>query len=182
MKNKKAQSVFNIYKLMIIALLVVLFFGGLIYIMGKINDVFLEVGLNNEQYAGGETYVNLTQASESTIGKLNDSIQSLRIVAFAYIIGLAVSIILTNAMMKLNPIWFFAYIVISVLAVIFAPTISNAYEDILLGGAFDGIYNTFTTSNYFILNLPVFIMVVGLLGGIFLFINFLRLGNETMIR
>lgn len=180
--NKKAQSQFNIFSFMIIAFLVVVFFGGLIYTMGKINDVFTEVGIANEKHSGNEMWVNMTQASEHIFGQLNTSIQSLKLVAIVYILGLGVVIIVTNALMRIHPLFFFAYILIALLAVIFAPTISNAYETLLESNIFEGTLAGFSASNFLLLNLPSVVMIVSVLGGVFLFINLIRTGGEETLR
>ena len=145
---------------MIASVLAVVMFAGLIYTMGIINDVFKEVGVANEVNAGNVGYVNMSKASDDIFGQINQSIQALRMVALVYILGLAVIIMVTNALMKMNPLWFFAYILICLLAVIFAPTISNGYEVLLNSGVFDGELQTFSTSNVIILNLPLVVMIV----------------------
>lgn len=173
-KRKKAQTQFSIFYFIIIAFVVVVFFAGLIYVMGLINNVMHNVGLANEVNAGKPAYVNMTQASDQIFGQVNVSIQALRMVAIVYILGLACTIIITNGLVKIHPIWFFAYILIALLAVIFAPTISNAYESLLNAGIYDGQLSTFTASNFILLNLPTVTLIVSVLGGVFLFIQLLR--------
>jgi hypothetical protein len=193
--NNKAQNSFNIFSFMIVSVLAVIFFAGLIYSFGIINSTMHQVGVMNDQNhqsnftfpcpdnssntCQGSTYVNMTQASDEIFGQLNTSIQSLRMVAIVYILGLAVCIIITNSLIKVNPIWFFAYVLICLLAVIFAPTISNAYYSLLLDSNFmNGTLQTFSASNYIILNLPIVVLVVSVAGGIFLFLNNLRSENQ----
>ena len=178
MKNKKAQSQFSIFTFMITAFLVVVFFGGLIYAMGLINNVMMEAGLSNEVNSGNPMYVNMTRAAQQTFGQVNQSIQALRMVALVMILGLAVIMIVTNALVKIHPLFFFAYILLCLLAVIFAVPISNAYETLLQSGIYDGILTSFSASNFFLLNLPIVVMVVSVLGGIFLFISMIRSSSE----
>lgn len=193
--NSKAQTTqFNIFTFMITALIIVLFFGGLIYVMGILNDVFHDVGVANDAVSHKtytvpcldnssatctiSTYVNMTEAGDNIFGQLYDSILALRIVAIMYILGMAVIIIVTNALIKVHPIWFFAYILLSLFAVIFAPQISNTYEILLASDIYDGGLNSFTTANWIILNLPIVVMFISIFGGIFLFINIIRTGGE----
>lgn len=177
--DKKAQTTFNIFTFMIFAFLVVLLLGGLIYAQGLIYNVFQDVGLHNEQNANSSGYVNLTLVNEQTFGQVNQSIQALRLVALMMILGEAVSIIVTNAMMKVNPIWFFAYILISLLAIIFSVPIANAYETLLSSNIYNGGLISFTTANWLILNLPILVMFISLAGGVLLFINIIRQPGET---
>ena len=179
MKNKKAQNTFNIFTFMITAFLIVVFFASLIWVMGMINDVFHEVGVKNDQNSGGGIYVNMTQASDDIFGKVNDSIQALRMVSIMYILGLGAIIIVTNALQKRHPIWFFAYMLIALLAIVFAPTISNAYENLLNSRIMDGTLSTFTASNFILLNLPTVVLVISILGGVFLFIQLIRTEDRS---
>jgi hypothetical protein len=182
MKNK-AQTQFNLFTFMIFSLLVVVFFGGLIYAFGLINDVMHQTGvINDRTYVNGSIYVNMTQASDNIFGKVNESIQALRMVAIVYILAMAVIIILTNAFMKVHPIFFFPYILICVLAVILAVPISNAYETLLNSNIYDGGLSSFEFANYLLANLPTLVLIVGVLGSIFLFINLIRGGYEQTLQ
>lgn len=192
--NKKGQlsqlGTFNIFQFMILSFLCVVLFGGLIWISGTLNTTMNQVGvmndknprtnftfpcLNNQsEICSGSTYVNMTQASDATFGQMNQSIQSLRMVAIVYILSLAVCIIITNFLQKMHPLWFFAYMLIAMLAIIFAPTISNAYESLLNSGIYDGTLSSFTASNFILLNLPMIVMFISVIGGIGLFVNLLR--------
>jgi len=174
--------VFNIYYFIVVAFLVVVFFAGLIYVMGLINGVFQQVGLANEVNAGKVGYVNMSLAADQTIGVINNSIQSLKMVALVYILCLAISIILTNALLKIHPLFFFPYVLIVILGVIFAAPISNAYETLLNSGIYNGGLTSFTGSNFILLNLPAFVLGIGMIGGIFLFISLLKHDAEPTIR
>jgi hypothetical protein len=178
-EDKRAQfSVFSIFTFIISALLVVLLFGGWIYITGLLNTTFHDVGVLNEGNAGQAGYTNMTLAADQTFGVMNNGIQALRMVAAVYILALAVCIIITNALIKLHPMWFFAYMLISFLAIIFSAPISNAYQTLLASGIYGGGLTQFTLSNFVLLNLPTLVMFITIFGGIFLFINMLRAGNE----
>ena len=190
--NKKAQFLpaFNIFTFMIFAFLVVLVFGGWIYIMGFLNDIFSQVGLANDANPAmnysmpcinnasatctGNSYTNMTLAAQQTFGVLNNSIQSLRMVALVYILALACVIIVTNALVKVHPLFFFAYILICALAVLLAPMISNAYETILASNIYAGGLSGFVAANWILAELPTIVMVISVPGGIFLFTNIIK--------
>jgi len=181
--NKKAQlSSFSIFTWMITAFLAVVLFAGLIWTMGVLNDVFTEVGLNNEARAGQPGYTNMSLASEQIWGSAYESIQALKLVAITYILALGASIVIIGFLERKHPFLFFVYMLIVLLGIIFAPTISNAYEELLGSGIFDGGLVEFTASNFILLNLPVFVLIIGGLGGIGLFINLVRGGGEGEIR
>jgi len=177
-KDKKGQATFGVFNWMIVAFLTVILFAGLIYAMGLINGIMHQVGVQNDKQAGSPLWVNLTQASDATFGQVNSSIQALRMVAIVYILGLAVLVIVANAMQKIHPIYFFAYILICLLAVIFSVPISNAYNTLMTTNIYGGLLNGFAASNFLLLNLPVVTLFIAVLGGIFLFINLIKTGTE----
>lgn len=183
MKNKRGQlSSFSIFTWIITAFLAVVFFASLIWVMGLLNDVFTQVGVANEVNAGNPMYTNMTLASEQIWGSAYESIKALRMVSIVYILALAMGIVVVGFLEKKHPFLFFVYILITLLAVIFAPTISNAYEELLSSGIFGGELLNFGTSNFIILNLPVFVLIIGVLGGIGLFINLIRSDSIGEIR
>ena len=177
--NKRAQfSQFNIFTFMIVAFLTVVFFAGLIYVQGLLKNTFDEVGLANEVNSGNPMYVNMSLASEQIWGQAYNSILALRMVSIVYILCLGFSIIIVGFLEKKHPFLFFVYILIAVLAVIFAPTISNAYETLLGSGIYAGELNNFNASNFILLNLPTIVLVISIIGGILMMINLIRVGGE----
>ncbi len=183
MKSKKGElTSFNIFTFIITAFLAVVLFAGLIYTMGLLNDVFTEVGVINEKNAGSDLYVNMTLASQQIWGQAYESIQALRIVAITYILSLAIGIIIVGSLERKHPFLFFVWLLVSLLGIIFSPLVSNAYEELLNSGIFGGELLNFTASNAILLNLPTVVMVITVIGGIFLFINLIRTGNEGELR
>ena len=194
MKKKAQLSSFSIFTFMITAFMIVVFFAGLIWVMGQLNTVFTDVGVMNEQISretyyfpcvdnpsatcSMNTYTNMSEASEIIWGQAYTSIQALRMVAIVYILSLGVGIILIGFLERKHPLLFFVYILLTLLAVLFAPTISNAYENLLETGIFNNELQNFTASNYILLNLPVIVLIIGVLGAIGLFINLIRSGDD----
>lgn len=179
-EDEKGQgSVFNIFTFIIVALVAVVFFAGLIYVQGLMYNVLHDVGVANDA-SGSGLKVNMTYAADATFGVVNQSIQSLRMVAMVYLMCMAVTIIITNALMKVHPLFFFVYILIVLLAVIFAAPISNAYYTLVNSDIYGGdLLPSFTGANWVLYNLPLITLIIGILGGIFLFINILRTEPEV---
>lgn len=183
-EDKRAQmnfSVFNIFTFMIVCFMAVVLFGGLIYVSGLLNDVFLDVGLKNEGNAGRPGYTNLTVAAQNTFGKMDSSIQALRLVAITLIFSELMFFVLALSFQRAHPAMFFVYILIIFLAVMLAAPISNSYESLLGSNIYEGNLQSFTGANWFLLNLPIVVLLAGILGAIFLFINIMRSGNEQVI-
>jgi hypothetical protein len=182
--DKRGQlnlSQFNIFTIMIGIFVAVILFGTLIYVSGVMNTAFLNIGLANEVNSGRPGYVNMTQASQDTFGQLNNSIQALRLVAITMIFGEFIIFIAFLGFSRKHPILFIVWIFIVFLAVMLAAPISNSYEEILQSNALDGIFSTFTGANWVLLNLPLFNLLVGILGGIFMFINIVRDGGQLTL-
>lgn len=180
--NKRAQfGTFSVFTWMITAFLAVVLFAGLIYIMGILNDVFTQVGLENEKNAGQPGYTNISLATEQIWGQADESIQALKLVAIVYILALGVAIVIVGFLERKHPFLFFVYMLIVLLGIIFAPTISNAYEDLLGSNIFDGGLIEFTAANFILLNLPVFVLIIGFGGAIGLFINLVRGGRQDSL-
>ena len=176
--NKKAQlSSFSPIMWMITAFLAVVLFAGMIYTMGILNDVFAQVGLENEKNAGQPGYTNMSKAAEDIWGQADESIQSLKLVAITYILSLGASIVIIGFLQRKHPFLFFVYMLIVLLGVIFAPTISNAYEELLVSDIFDGGLVEFTAANHILLNLPIYVLIIGFGGALGLFIGLVR-GND----
>lgn len=178
--NDAFLTVFNWFTFLVVAFLAIILFAGLIYVMGLINGAMHNAGLSNEVNAGKPGYVNMTQISDNTFGKVNESIQGLRLVALTLIFSLIVGNIIVNFLVKVHPVWFFVYVLIVIFAVLLAAPISNAYQSILNDPTvFGGILPTFNGANWVMINLPIVVAVAGILGGVFLFVNVVRSPNES---
>src|SRR3990167_4953610 len=143
-------------------------FEGLIYAQGLIFNIMHDVGVKNEVNAGNPGYANMTYAADLTFGTLNNSIQALKMVSLVFILRWFVCTLIASALVRLNPLWFFAYILINILAIILAVPISNAYEKLLQSNIYDGGLLSFTASNFILLHLPMFVLALGTFGVILL--------------
>ena len=148
--------------LMVIALVAVLFFAGWIYANNLLTTELLNADSAN---------VNITEATESTFVKINDSLALLRWVAAAIIFGSIIAIMVSNFLVKAHPLFFVPYILFMIISIIFSAYISNAYEDLLTTGILASTLQTFSFANFFFLNLPVWITIIGFMGGILLFVG-----------
>lgn len=184
-KDKRGQvgfSSFNIFTVIIVTFMAAIMMAGMIYTFGLLNDSFIQIGAQNEGNAGMAGYANLTLAAQNTFGQANSGIQSLRLTALCLIFSMFLGTFVVNAMMRIHPVFFFVYILICGLAIIFSVPISNTYELLLHANTFNGVLVSFTGVNWIILNLPIITSFVGVIGGIFMFINILRSGNEEVLR
>lgn len=184
-KDKRGQmqfSVFNLFLIGIVAFLAVVLFAGYIYVMGILNTTFHTIGVGNEGNSGQPGYVNLTNAADVTFGQVNQSIQGLRLVAICLIFAEMLAFIFMSGLVRIHPFFFIVYIFIVILAVIFAAPISNSYESLMQQQLYEGLLASFTGSNWLLMNLPLIIAVVGVIGGIFMFVNIITNGNQGVLQ
>lgn len=179
--NGQYDLIFSPFRIAIVAFLVLVLFGGLIYATGLINDQFNAIGLQNEVNSGLPGYVNLTQAAQNTFGQFNNSIQALRMVAITLIFSEILLMVVFASFKKIHPVLFIVWVFIVFLAVLLAAPIANAYETLLQGNIYNGLLQTFTGGNWFVLNLPLMIAVVGFLGAILMFINIRNGGGQDSL-
>lgn len=117
---------------------------------------------------------NATSIVDDTFGKVVVAYQSLKWITFMLIFGFAMSILMTNFLVKTNPIYFVPYTIILVIAVIVSVPLSNTYETIyqnpLLAESFSGFWG----ATWIFLNLPIWVSVIGMIAGALMFINAIR--------
>ncbi len=166
-KMNKKGAITDLILWLIISFVVVIFLG--VWTFG-FNILSTELG--NAQ--SGSDLVNISEAAAATFGQVNSAMPGLRIVAFVIIFALAISIFISNALIKANPVFFIVYVLITVVSVIFAAILSNAYEELLMNDVFGATLLEFTASNHILLNFPLYTTIIGLFGAVFLFAGVLR--------
>lgn len=166
-KNKQA-AISDMFLLMIAGFLFVLLAGAFILAFGIVTTNLIAIDTG-----AGEP--NISNAASITFGNINVAIQQLRWWTFALIIGFAISIFVSNFLIRINPVFFIFHIMITIIAVVVAIIISNAYEVVYTSPTtFGATLQSFTGSSWMLLNLPILITVIGVLGGIFQFIGITR--------
>lgn len=165
--NKKGSAIDAVIWI-IIAFIVVMFFGVWVYMHGTLTNVLTTIPSTDPN-------VNISQAAVDTFGQVDASLgTSLRFMSYAILFALMLSIFIANYLTKANPIFFVVYVFTTIAAVIASVFISNAYETLLTNSLIGATLLTFKVSNFIMLNLPVWATVIGLVGAVFLFINVTR--------
>ena len=119
--------------------------------------------------------VNVSQAGEDVFGQVNTGLGVWYWAVGAIVLALFISVFVSNFLIKSHPVFIVPYILIVIVAVIFSVVISNAYESAVLGNSLFGAEaSNFGGSNFIFLNLPIWTTVLGMLGGVFLFIGIIR--------
>jgi len=167
MKNKKA-SMIDIIILMIIAFAVVMFFGLWVFGFNMVTEELTSIESNSDS-------VNISDAAEKTFGQINDAqTPGLHILAYVIILSMGLSILISNFLVKGNPVFLVVYILVVIAAIMGSVYISNQYEEFLQNEIFGSTLADFGGGSFLLLNLPVLVTIIGLLGAIFLFMGIIR--------
>jgi len=118
---------------------------------------------------------NTTQVINQTIGKVNNAYQSLYWISIFLIIGMVLSIFIGSYLVTTKPIFFIPYFFITIIAIIVSVGISNAYELIIADKTLSSAFEGFVGSNFIMLHLPTWIAIIGVVGGIIMFV---RMGSK----
>jgi len=163
-KINKKGDILSIIVLIAVIMVVVLFFAGFQYAFNEVTEKM--TGLDITVFGR-----NVTTTADDTFGKINSAMAGLRWVALAIFVAMVLAIFISSFLVKAHPVFFIVYILMTVVAVIFAVPVSNTYETLLSSGPLAGTLMSYGAMNYILLHLPMVIAVVGIAGAIFLFIG-----------
>lgn len=117
---------------------------------------------------------NWTQEVETHIGGVNTAYNTLPWLSFTLIIFMIVAIFIGSIGVNTHPVFFIAYIFVTIVAVVVAVPMSNAYETLYNDGTLHSTFTKFEMTNFVFANLPLVITVVGLVGGTIMVIRLIR--------
>jgi len=154
---------------MALAFITVLFFAVWVYgfniVTNKISGIDTAIGSN-------ETVGSI---GTSTFGKINSQqTTGLHILAFVMIFMSAISILISHFIIKSHPVFFVVYLFVIIGAVMGATLISNVYEGLMDSGVLATTLEGFSGASFIMLNLPLWVITIGIFGSIFLFAGILR--------
>jgi hypothetical protein len=152
---------------MIVAV-IILFVSGLFIHMGLRVQDQLDESMAGMQTPGGTNYTEITGA---TFGDVNIAYSSLYWISILLIVGMIFSIFIGSYMVTTRPIYFVPYLFIVIIAVFVSVGISNAYQEVLENPTLASTFAGFIGSNYIMFNLPIWIVVIGFVGGIIMFVR-----------
>jgi len=164
--NKRGQ--FTDLFLFLIVSLIILFVSGLFIYMGvKVNTQL------DESLAGREAgdNVNYTQIKDATFGNVNVAFSSLYWLSILMIVGMMIAIFMGSYLVTTRPIYFVPYIFIVIIAILVSTGISNAYQTISQTPELASTFAGFVGSNFIMYYLPLWMAVIGFVGGIIMFVR-----------
>ena len=170
-KNKKG-GFSDLFIFMIFAFVIVLISVVWIYLSGlteeRLQETMGDMDLHDTQ---GN---NASQVITNTMGATATSFLALQWITVFLIGGMMLSILIGSYLVTTKPIFFIPYLFIVIIAIVVAVPMSNAYETLMNTEMLAPTFLGFTGANWIMLNLPVWIAIIGITGGI---IMFSRLGK-----
>lgn len=121
---------------------------------------------------------NASQVISNTVGVTNTSFTALRWITVFLIGGMILSIFIGSFLVTTKPIFFIPYLFVVIIAIIVSVPMSNAYETLMSEPTLSNTFTGFLGANWIMLNLPVWITIIGITGGI---IMFSRMGRRESI-
>jgi len=163
----------DLFIFMIVALVVVLISVVFIYIGNQTHDQLQSsLGTMDLHDTQGN---NASQVITNTVGSTNTTFQALHWIAVFLIAGMIISIFIGSYLVTTKPIFFIPYIFITIIAIVVSVPISNTYEVLMSNATLSSTFAGFTGASWIMLNLPIWITIVGFGGGI---IMFARMGKR----
>lgn len=165
--NKKA-SIIDPIVAMILSFILVVICGVVWYAVGEVNT-----GLENAAPMIQEKmpYVNVSETITNTVGAVLVAYETFTWITVMLIFGYFLSVLISAFLVKTHPVWFVAYILVTVLAVILSVPISNTYEELVTNPTLASTWINFPGANYIFYYLPLWMAVFGIIAGILMYIN-----------
>lgn len=169
--NKRGTGT-DLFVFMIMAFLLSIMTVTMFYAV-NVTDEKLKENIPLFQEAMG-TGGNATEVIEGVFGNVPRAYESLKWITSALIIGMILAILISSFLINTRPVVLVAYIFIWIIAIIVAVPLANTYEQIYQNPVLASSFSGFWGQTYIMLNLHIWVMVVGALAGIVLFVNFIR--------
>jgi len=171
-KNKRG-AFSDLFIFMIFAFVIILISGVMLFISDKTNEQLQDTLGNMDLH--DTLGNNASEVITNTMGSADQSFQALQWIAVFLIVGMILSIFIGSYLVTTKPIFFIPYLFIVIIAIVVSVTISNAYEELITTPTLASTYAGFSGANYIMLNLPIWITIIGFAGGI---IMFSRMGKK----
>ena len=172
-KNKrkimsKKGAFTDLFLFLIVTFTLLIVCGIMIYI-AHITNVKLKEELSKPDV--GLKQDNINQTIEQTFGKVDISYQALYYLSLFIIVAMIISIFAGSYYVTTHPLFFVPYIFIVIIATIVSVVVSNAYWQVASEPTLASTFAGFIGSNYIMYYLPVWVVVIGFVGGIIMFVR-----------
>jgi flagellar biosynthesis protein FliQ len=155
----------DIFLFMVLALVIIFISVIFVYMGGKVQEQ-MHIALDNKTTPGN---ANFSKLIDESISPVNSAYGSLYWISILLILGMVVAIFMGSYLVTTKPVYFVPYIFIVIIAVVVSAGISNAYDMVRTNPTLASTFEGFVGANYIMLYLPIWIAVVGIIGGIIMY-------------
>jgi len=173
--NIQVQALSGLFIFIIAAFIIALSFGVWVFIGTTTHNELLKHEDSLQKVLGDSG--NATEIINDTVGQFSISLESLKWISVMLIVGYIMNFLIIGYFARLHPIFFIAYIVICIVAIIVSAPIANAYDDFRANEHLDEHFTGFLGLNFIFSNFPTWVTAISILGGIIIFIGFRRHQN-----
>jgi len=113
--------------------------------------------------------INSSSAAVGQLESVEKLTNRLDYVVFGLFVALVLSLIITGWFIGGSPIFMFVYFIVVIVAVLVSFILSNVWETITTNAQFGTTLLSFSMSNNLMLNLPIYMTIVGFIGLIVMF-------------
>lgn len=162
-RNKKGGFA-DLFLLIVFSLIIVIFIVVMIYASNKTTQE-LHTKLDGTKYGN----INANETIDNTMGRVNASYGGLNWIAFLIIIAMIISIFIGSSLVTTKPMYFIPYIFIVIIAIFVSIGVSNAYETMAKNSELQSTFVKMTMPNLFLAYLPLWVTIIGFIGGIIVY-------------
>jgi len=174
-KNKRGAMT-DLFLFMIIAFalsiaVVVLVYAGTTVYTHLANNIGI---FDNVLEGTGE---NATDVLNNSVGKSINAYESLKWITGMLIVGMILAMVITSFTIQTRPWFFTVFLLVWIIAIIVSFPLSNAYETVYNNPVLSATFVGFWSQTFIMLNLPIWIIVIGGLQSIVLYVNMIKSGQ-----
>ena len=178
LKNKRGIATIETIYFAVIVFLMIVIIGVFAYAFNLITG-----SVGQDVMVGA---VNLSNVTANTLGQINTAaLDNLNLIGMMIIFGMILGLVI-NAYFTRNEypkLFFVIDIIILIITYIVSVYISNAYETIITTAPFQTIFQSnLSSASTFLLNLPIYSVVVGIIIMIITYSNIPRSAKEDVFR
>lgn len=174
---KKKGALTDMFIFIIFVLIIAVISVVWVYISTLTYDQMQDtIGQMNLSDASGN---NASTVIDNTMGVTKSTIGALKWISIFLIFGMIIAIFISSYLVTTKPVFFIPYIFLMIIAVVVSVPISNSYETMMEDPTLSSTFAGFTGLNWLVLNLPIIVVIVGITGGIIMFIRLGKGGEQT---
>lgn len=155
---RKKGTARDIVFIMIILFIFAIGFFVVHSVMNTMTDQMMNMSVFNESNAT----MNVLQGGKDVANRMD-------YVVLGLFVGLVLGLIITSWFVGGIPIFMFVYFLVVVITVVASTVLSNIWESVSGASIFGTTINSFTITNHLMVNLPIYMGVVGFIGLVVMF-------------